>query len=262
MKTAHKAAQLLRQFSRMEPELGVRDLARRLDMDSASVHRLLRALLAERFIEQDAATRRYRLGFGVLDLAAVRISQHGLLTIAPSHLERLRDETGETAALLVADRLEAVCLAVVESRHAVRVGYDIGERVPLHASAGGQVLLAHFEEAYRRAVYAAGLTRYTPRTLTDPAALEDRLARIRADRSGWAEDSYFEGIVSAAAPVMDPKQNVAGVVTLAAPMHRCGVADLPRLSAAARRTAEAIAAEWAGVPGSGQRLAVPSGQGR
>lgn len=258
MKTARKAAQLLRQFSRGEPELGVRDLARRLEMDSSSVHRLLRALVDERFVEQDATTRRYRLGFGVLDLAAVRISQHGLLSIAPPHLERLRDETGETVALLVADAQQAVCVAVVESRHAIRVGYDIGERIPLHASAGGQMLLAHFDAGERQAVYAAGLTRYTPRTLTDPSALEERLARFRADRAGWSADGYFEGIVSAAAPVMDPKQRVAGVVSLAAPAHRQNPAALPGLGAAVARTAEAIAAEWAGVPGSGQRLAVPA----
>jgi DNA-binding IclR family transcriptional regulator len=259
MKTARKAMQLLRQFSRAEPELGVRDLARRLDMDSASVHRLLRALLAERFVEQDAVTRRYRLGLGVVDLAAVRISQHGLLTIAAAHLELLRDETGETVALLVADEREAVCLAVVESRQSVRVGYDLGERIPLHATAGGQVLLAHFDAADRQAVYAAGLTRYTPRTLTDPSALEERLARIRVERSAWAEDSYFEDVVGAAAPVMDPKQCVAGVVSLAAPIHRCRVADLPALSLAARQTAEAIAADWAGKFGRPQRLALPAG---
>jgi IclR family acetate operon transcriptional repressor len=118
------------------------------------------------------------------------------------------------------------------------------------------VLLAHFAEADRHAVYDAGLARYTPRTLTDRVALEERLARVRAERSGWAEDSYFEGIVSAAAPVMDPKQRVAGAITIAAPMQRCGVADLPRLSAAARRAADAIAAEWSGLGGGGQRLAV------
>lgn len=259
MKTARKAVQLLRQFSRAEPELGVRDLARRLDMDSASVHRLLRALLAERFVEQDPLSRRYRLGFGVVDLAAIRICQHGLLAIASPYLEQLRDETGETVALLVPDHLEAVCLAVVESRQSVRVGYEIGERIPLHASAGGQVLLAYFNQADRQAVYAAGLTRFTPRTLTDPVALEDRLAHIRADRSGWAEDSYFQDVVSAAAPVIDPKQSVAGVVTLAAPMHRCGLTELPRLSLAARRTADAIALEWAGGFGGAQRLALPVG---
>lgn len=259
MKTVRKAVQLLRQFSRVEPELGVRDLARRMDLDSASVHRLLRALLTERLVEQDAVTRRYRLGLGVVDLAAVRISRHGLPTVAAAYMEQLRDETGESVALLVADEREAVCLAVVESRHAVRVGYDLGERIPLHATAGGQMLLAHFDTAERQAVYAAGLTRYTPRTLTDPTALEERLAHIRAERSAWAEDSYFEDVVSAAAPVMDPKQRVAGVVSLAAPIHRCRVADLPDLSLVVRRTAEAVAAEWAGEFGRPRRLALPTG---
>jgi IclR family acetate operon transcriptional repressor len=256
MKTARKTVQLLRQFTRAEPQLGVSELARRLAMDRAGTHRLLRALLAERFIEQDPGTRRYGLGLGVLDVAAVRLSQHGLTTIARAHLERLRDEAGETAALLVADGHDAVCLAVVESRYTVRVGYDIGERVPLHASAGGQVLLAHFPEAERRTLYAAGLIRYTPRTLIDEAALETQLARIRALGVGWAEDSYYEGVVGAAAPVVDPKQRIAAAITLAAPLQRCGRTDLPQLGAAVRRTADAIAAEWAGLSGGSRRLAV------
>ncbi len=257
MKTARNTLRLLRQFTRAEPELGVSELARRLDMDRAGVHRLLRAMLAERFVEQDSQTRLYRLGLGVLDVAAVRISQHGLLNIAPPHLERLRDEVGETVALLVQDGQQAVCLAVVESRFPVRVGYEIGERMPLHASAGGQVLLANLPEPERRAVYAAGLARYTPRTVTDADALEAHLAQIRAARAGWAEDSYYEGIVSAAAPVMDPKQRLAGAVSVAAPMPRRIAADLPELASAARRTAEAIAAEWAGQPDGTQRLATP-----
>lgn len=257
MKTARNAIRLLRQFSRTEPELGVSELARRLDMDRAGAHRLLRSLLAERFIEQDPTSKLYRLGLGVLEVAAVRISQNGLADIAPPHLERLRDAVSETVALLVPDGMEAVCLAVMESRSPVRVGYDIGERMPLHASAGGQVLLAHLAEAERHAVYAAGLKRYTPRTLTDAQALEAHLAGIRSAGAGWAEDSFYEGIVSAAAPIMDPKQRLAGAVSIAAPMPRRTVTDLPALAAAARRTADAISADWAGLPGYPQRLATP-----
>jgi DNA-binding IclR family transcriptional regulator len=258
VKTVRNALRLLRQFTRAEPELGVSEIARRLDMDRAGVHRMLRAMLAERFVEQDAQSRLYRLGLGVLDVAAVRIGQHGLLNIAPPHLERLRDEVGETVALLVQDGHQAVCLAVVESRFPVRVGYEIGERMPLHASAGGQVLLANLPETERRAVYAAGLTRYTERTVTEPKALERRLAEIRAAQSGWAEDSYYAGVLSAAAPVIDPKKRLAGAVSVAAPMSRRSVADLQDLAAAARRTAAAIAAEWAGQPGETQRLATPT----
>ena len=66
------------------------------------------------------------------------------------------------------------------------------------------------------------------------------------------------GVLSAAAPVIDPKKRLAGAVSVAAPMLRRSVADLPDLAAAARRAAMAIAAEWAGQPGSPQRLATPT----
>jgi DNA-binding IclR family transcriptional regulator len=247
MKTARKTIQLLRQFTAQEPEFGVSDLARRLGMDRASVHRLLQAMVAENMVEQDGPSRRYRLGLGVLDLAAVRLSQHNLLPIALPLLEGLRDLTGETVALLVPDRVEAVCIAVVESRHAVRVGYDVGERIPLHGSAGGQALLAHLSEEAVEAYCAPGLARFTPRTITDKPALEAALARIRQDGFAWAEDSYIEGVLSAAAPVFDPKQRIAASIAVAGPAQRLTSKALPRLAAAALQTAERIGSAWAGL---------------
>jgi DNA-binding IclR family transcriptional regulator len=247
MKTARKTIQLLRQFTSQEPELGVSELARRLGMDRASVHRLLQAMVAENMVEQDPHSRAYRLGLGVLDLATVRISQHSLLPIALPHLDRLRDETEETVALLVADRFEAVCIAVVESRHGVRVGYDVGERIPLHGSAGGQALLAHMGEEALDMYCAAGLARFTARTVTERPALEEILGRIREEGFAWAQDSYIEGVLSAAAPIFDPKQRIAGAVAIAGPAMRLSVNVLPRIGAQALDVARAITAEWAGV---------------
>jgi len=246
VKTARKTLQVLRLFSAREPELGVSEVARRLEMDRAGAHRLLRAMAEERFIEQDPQSRLYRLGLGVLDVASVRISQHGLLGIAMPHLDRLRDEVGETVALLVADGRDAVCLAVVESRHPMRVGYDIGERIPLHGSAGGQALFAYLAQSERDALYAGGLKRFTPRTPVEPETLEPMLARIRDERACWSQEGYIEGVVSAAAPVMDPKRSLAGAIAIAAPSSRIGTAALPGLARAARGVADAIEAEWAG----------------
>ena len=44
MKTARTAIQLLREFTVGPAELGVSELARRMGLDKATVHRLLRAL--------------------------------------------------------------------------------------------------------------------------------------------------------------------------------------------------------------------------
>ncbi|QCI63412.1 IclR family transcriptional regulator [Phreatobacter stygius] len=256
MKTAHKTIRLLRQFTAQEPDLGVSDLARRLDMDRSGVHRILQTLVAENFVEQDPQTRLYRLGLGVLDLAAVRISQHGLLPIALPYLDRLRDETGETVALLVPDRSDAVCIAVVESRHSVRVGYDVGERIPLHGSAGGQALLAHMADDAFEAYCAAGLTRFTARTITERDMLRTTLDEIRRRGFAWAQDSYIEGVLSAAAPVLDPKQRIAGSIAVAGPAQRLSVETLPEIAAAALRVANAVTAEWAGLNGAGTQARI------
>ncbi|WP_426960107.1 IclR family transcriptional regulator [Muricoccus radiodurans] len=247
MRTVEKALRLLRMFSSVEPELGVSELARRLDLDRATVHRLLQALLAQRFVEQDAASRRYRLGLGVLDIAAVRISQHGLLHVAMPHLEHLREATDETVALLVPDGSDAVCIATLESRHAVRVGYNIGERIALHASAGGQVLLANIGAAEREAVLKAGFRRFTRHTVTDRHELEAILDEVRRQRGGWSAEGYIDGVISAAAPIMDPKRRLAAAVSLAAPLPRRNRKDLPKLLEAARQAADGIERAWSGL---------------
>lgn len=62
MRTARKPMRLPPQFSRVEPEMGMPALARRLDR--ANVRRLLRTLLTGRLVAQHRVTRRDRLGEG------------------------------------------------------------------------------------------------------------------------------------------------------------------------------------------------------
>src|SRR5579864_9774629 len=115
MKTARKAVRLLRAFTRQEPELGVNELARRLDLDPATVHRLLRTMQAERFVEQDETTRKYRLGLGVLELASGLLQQRWIVGMAMPYLEELHSKTEETVILDVFNGAEVVCLAALNS---------------------------------------------------------------------------------------------------------------------------------------------------
>ena len=73
--TVHKAIQLLRAFSPEDPEIGVRELAARVDMPRSTVHRLLAALEAEGIVEQNPRTSLYRLGFELVALAGSALRQ-------------------------------------------------------------------------------------------------------------------------------------------------------------------------------------------
>src|SRR5262249_37696805 len=120
MKTATKAIRLLRVFSRAEPELGVNELARRLSIDPATAYRLLKTLHAERLVEQDKTTKKYRLGLGLLELASGLLQQHGVVELARPFLERLHLTTRETVSLDACNGTEVICLAALNSPQEVR----------------------------------------------------------------------------------------------------------------------------------------------
>ncbi len=102
-------------------------------------------------------------------------------------MRELMAETGETANLAIADGAEVVFLSQVETHEPIRAFFRLGARGPIHASGIGKALLAYAPpERIERLLRAAPLQAFTPRTLTDPAALRDELAAIRAQ--GWAID--------------------------------------------------------------------------
>ena len=217
MKTARNAIRLLREFSDTSPKLGVSELSRRLDLDRATVHRMLRTLCEDRFIEQDMDTRLYRLGPGVLEIAQSFLRQYGIGEIARPQLEALRDTTGETVGLKILEGRESVCIAAVEGRHAVRVSYYIGERMPLHCTSSGHLFLAYMPPAARKAVLAGKLKKYTAKTVTDAGAIEDMIKDARRKGISVADGNYFDGTRSISTPIIRSNGDLVAVVTVIAP---------------------------------------------
>jgi len=57
-----RAMRLLTTFDHEHPEMGVTELAQRLDLHKATVHRILFTLELEGFVQQNPATGKYRRG--------------------------------------------------------------------------------------------------------------------------------------------------------------------------------------------------------
>ncbi|RUW97142.1 IclR family transcriptional regulator, partial [Mesorhizobium sp. M8A.F.Ca.ET.059.01.1.1] len=99
MSTVGKAISLLELFTVAEPELGLSDLARRSGFDKATTRRLLVALTGHGLVEQDAATRHYRLGAGLSRLARIREARFPFLQTAVPLVRDLASATAETVHL-------------------------------------------------------------------------------------------------------------------------------------------------------------------
>jgi len=163
-------------------EVGVSELARAVGAPKSTIQRDLVTLHEAGWIRPVGlgGRRRWTLSSKVLALArrfqpALRLREHALPV-----MEELRDLTRETIHLTLREGGRVVLIERLDSPQTLRTVRQLGATTPLHAASNGKAVLAWLSPAERAAYLARPLPAFTPRTLTDPAALERDLEAIRA----------------------------------------------------------------------------------
>jgi DNA-binding IclR family transcriptional regulator len=216
-----RAIGILDCFSVDQPELGVREIARRLRLSSSTTGRLAATLAATGVLTQNPANLTYMLGPRVLAWAGLYAGTLDIRTSARPILERLRRATRETTTLYVPDGLERVCVERLEGPESIRAFVRLGERMPLYAGAGGKVLLAFLPPESRAAILKRlTLARFTPHTISTRPRLERELASIRERGYATSAHERFEGGASVAAPVYGAGGSLVGAVNVFGPADR------------------------------------------
>jgi DNA-binding IclR family transcriptional regulator len=122
--------------------------------------------------------------------------------------------TRENVQLAVREGTEAVFVERIAGRSAVPVLTRVGGRFALHATGVGLVLLAYAPIEVFDVVVAAGLTRYTRATVTDPDRLRRVLAEVRRNGYAVSRGAVTEDALSVAAPITDVRGGVVAAVSL------------------------------------------------
>ena len=86
--SVERAIAVLECFASSDRSLGLTEIARGVGLTPSTAHRLLRALIAARYVEQDPTTEHYRLGIGIAVLGQ-RALEHSGYNLARPVLERL-----------------------------------------------------------------------------------------------------------------------------------------------------------------------------
>jgi IclR family transcriptional regulator, KDG regulon repressor len=210
---------LLKAFSDEHSELGISALAERLHLAKSTVHRLASTLVEAGMLEQNASGQ-YRLGLAVFELGSLVRRKLDLSFEAKPWLMTLREQTGETVDLSILDHDGVVCVNFLESQKVNRISSGIGLRKPVHCTAEGKVLIAFQPPQVIDRIVGAAHERRTPRTLTDPAALRQELAKVRARGYAIDDEEYEPGVRSIAAPVRDDTGNSIAAVGVTGPAQR------------------------------------------
>lgn len=229
VRSVDRAVTILQVLARLG-QAGVTEVATEIDVHKATVSRLLATLESRGLVEQSASRGRYRLGYGVVQLAAGATQQHDLSVLSRPICSELADVVGETVTVAVREGHAVVSIDQVMGSSTVTTVDWVGRRTPMHATSAGKVFLAHLGPGERGTLLASGLERYTEHTIVDPDVLERELAAVR--RTGYAAtlEEHELGLAAMAAPIRSLDGQVIAALAISGPTYRINAQTTPGLA--------------------------------
>jgi IclR family transcriptional regulator, acetate operon repressor len=227
-------------FMASDAELGITEIARRLQLSPSTVHRIVRALLSAGYLDQNPRTDQYYLGRSAVLLGQFAQRAMGMDQVLPV-LEEVAERTGESVNFGIREDGSAIVALRVETRHALRFEQQVGTRVPLYCSALGKALLAFGADPVADVRALGRLERFTQYTITGKAALERELRDTRERGYSLDEQEKLLGVRCIGAPVLEPGGHARAAIAVQIPSVRMPRDDLPGLAPVVTGAAARIA---------------------
>ncbi|MEV0070875.1 MULTISPECIES: IclR family transcriptional regulator [unclassified Amycolatopsis] len=216
-------------------ELTLAEIAQRSGLPLTTAHRILAAAEAWGGVERDPSGT-YRIGLRLWELSNRSAAPAPLREIALPVLQDLYEATRASVHLVVLDRDSALVVERVAGLRSVATRAEVGERLPLHATAVGKVLLAHSSPALLAELGSRGLRRHTPHTVVMPGRLAASVRAARDVGVATAHEEFALGAASIAAAVTGCDGSLRAAVGVVTYSH----VTLTRYEAALRSATDRI----------------------
>ncbi len=227
LSTLERGLRVLRAFDATHPEMQLSEVAQITGLSPAVARRCLNTLVQLGYVAQFG--RKFLLRPEVLSFGTSYLSSMNIDQVVLPPLQRVRDDTGDSSSMAVLSGDDILYVAHVSTNRRIRLGATVGTRFPLHATSLGKVLLAFQDEALIAAYFdRAELTRFTERTVTTRAALEQRLSSTRTTGYDSALDELDYGLVSVAVPVLDADRRIVAAINCSTSTTRISQDELVR----------------------------------
>ncbi|WP_417579005.1 IclR family transcriptional regulator [Nitrincola sp.] len=224
-------------------EHGVRitDIVHQTSLNRPTVHRILKVLIEEGVVEQDASTRRYMVGPEVSLLGMSRPAHVPVKSVAEPYLRHIAEQCGDSVFLSIRSGFDSICVDRKTGNYPVKVlSIEVGVRRPLGISVSGIVLLAFADEADREEVLLGNEQRLASQGLV----IEEVRRRILETRSlgfAYSEAGVVPGTRAVALPVFDANGKLVASIAVSAMADRLTPERLATLTQLIRHQAELIA---------------------
>jgi DNA-binding IclR family transcriptional regulator len=202
-----------------EGESTVTGIAASLGVHKSTAFRLLATLETHRLVVQVNDRGRYRLGVGNLRLAGATTARLDVVSEARPLTRQLAGDTGETVNITVRSEESALYLDQVAGSSALQSHNWVGQRIPLHATSNGKVLLSELSQPDFDAALPH-LPRFTEHTITSRERLRTELDGVRRLGYALAVDELEVGLTAAAAPIRSAHGDIVASMSISGPTFR------------------------------------------
>lgn len=221
LRTVERACRILDALKELDGA-GVTELANHLDMSKGGVYNYLAT-----FHEQEYVVRTdegYELSGHLYNIGEHVRQQNPLYTVGKSEIDRLAEESGESAHLMVEQYGMGIYYYKAQGQKGISQEYHhnlLETPDYLHWSATGKAVLAALpEERTREILDRRGMPEITDHTITDPATLLEELETVREQGYAQNDEEQIRGARAVGAAVTDHDGDVLGAVSISGPTSR------------------------------------------
>lgn len=218
-------------------------LAQQLELDKATVHRLLDTLRQHGYVQQNADTQKYYLTLKLWTLGSKVVERRSITEAARPILRSLLNDGRDMVYLSVLVGADAIILDKVEGRDTIQKLPKVGARIPLYACSPGKAILGFQDENFINSIIGDGLLGFTSATIIDPSRLLAELAHIRNTGYAVNRDELRVGVSGIAAPIRSESREVDAAIAIAVPSVRLTSAHENELSGMLITAAHTIEAQ-------------------
>ncbi len=221
--------------------LSVTEIAERLGIAKSTALALARTLATSGLLRGVDPGPRYVLGLNLLRLGDLVGQQTSIAELGLPTLRDLSSVTGLTARLAMNEAGYPVFLERIDGEGTIRFHAPLGQREEPHATAAGKAILAHLPEAdVKRLLAEAGMTRYTPKTITDVDTLMVELERVRAEGYALDDEEEAEGVFCVGSAFFDHQGTCAGALSVTGLKVDMSVREAQQLGSTVREHAARV----------------------
>jgi DNA-binding IclR family transcriptional regulator len=199
----HKAFAILEEIAYGQAELGISDLARKLEIPKSTVYGIIQALKEIGALIQSENTHKFKLGPTLVRLGNQAFSGINIRSVARPYMNKLSEEYKETIFMGIFDEQGVTIIEKADSPLDLKISSPLGTRIPIFAGATGKVFLSRMrKKMLDKILMERSIPKYTENSIIDPVKYRQELKKVR--RLGYAKDfeEYIQGVNAISVPLL------------------------------------------------------------